>query len=269
MDHLLKQYRWFGLLCLQAAITLQFFMLRHVDDWAAKYFASNSFAAKLLVFIASSSVLFFLIAKLPLLWYEHFGWKLLNPRVIIEGRWMYSVVYYPPDTSLLRKEGQDKLLNILSHIKDNHGQMWVDQGVFIVSVQEGVGYLGEGPTAYKVTWKGSAVTISTQGTVGLYYSTNHGGVKFNGFDDLVVRSRDTRGRPTELFGHFWMISEGTSFVLRGEITYTRDNGLANSSAPTTRYISTSDKTLAIAEQSHALEPASGPVSNREPSPPAQ
>jgi hypothetical protein len=269
MDNLLKQYRWFGLLCLQAAITLQFFMVRHVDDWAIRYFASNSFAAKLLMFIASSSVLFFLIGKLPLLWYEHVGWKLFNPKINIEGRWQYSVVYYNPDTSLLRKEGQDKLLKILSHIKDNHGQMWVDQGVFLVSVQEGVGYLGQGPTAFKVTWKGSAVIISTQGTVGLYYSTNHGGVKFNGFDDLVVRSRDARGRPTELFGHFWMVSEGTAFVLRGEITYTRDAMVAYSSAPSTRYIGKTDKGLAMAEQSHALEPAAGPDLNGTSSPPAQ
>jgi hypothetical protein len=147
--------------------------------------------------------------------------------------------------------------------------MWVDQGVFLASVQEGVGYLGEGPTAYKVTWKGSAVNISTQGTVGLYYSTNHGGVKFNGFDDLVVRSRDTRGRPTELFGHFWMISEGTAFVLRGEIIYTRDCGVANKSAATPRNISTSEKSLAIAEQSHAPAPAAARVSSGEKLPPAQ
>jgi hypothetical protein len=229
MDHLLKQYRWVGLLCLQAAITLQFFMLRHVDDWAVKYLSSDSFAAKLVMFIASSSALFFLAAKLPLLWYEHFGWKLLNPRVNIEGRWKYSVVYYPPDTSLLRKDGHDKILSILSHIKNNHGQMWVDQGVFGVSVQEGVGYLGEGPTAFKVTWKATAVTISTQGSVGLYYTTNHGGVKFNGFDDLIVRSRDRRGRPVEIFGHFWMISEVSGFVIRGEITYTREASTENSS----------------------------------------
>jgi hypothetical protein len=269
MDHLLKQYRWFGLVCLQTAITLQFFMLRHVDAWAEKYLASDSFAAKLLVFLASSSALFLLTAKLPLLWYEHFGWKLLNPRVNIEGIWKYNVVYYTPDTSLLRREGQEKILNILTHIKDNHGQMWVDQGVFCVSVQEGVGYLGEGPTAYKVTWKGTAVNISSQGTVGLYYTTNHGGVKFNGFDDLVVRRRDKRGSPLELFGHFWMISEGTAFVLRGEITYTREGGAENRPAPSNRINGTAGARIATAEQSHALEPAAGPVSIGKSSPPAQ
>jgi hypothetical protein len=67
-------------------------MLRHVDDWAVRYFASNGFGAKLLMFIASSSVLFLLVARLPLFWYEYFGWKLFNPRVNIEGRWKYSLL---------------------------------------------------------------------------------------------------------------------------------------------------------------------------------
>jgi hypothetical protein len=223
MEELLKQYRWFSLLCLQTAITLQFFMLRHVDTWAVNFLGSDSYAAKILMFIVSSSALFMLVAQAPLYWYEYFGWKILNPKINIEGRWRYHVVYYKPETTLLRKEGQEKVANILSHIKDNHGQMWVEQGVYSIVVQEGVGYLGAGPTALMVAWKGTSVTITRQGTVGLYYSTNHGGVKFNGFDDLVVRIRDKRGRPIELFGHFWMIPEGTSFVLRGEVTYRRED----------------------------------------------
>jgi hypothetical protein len=253
MDDLLKQYRWFGLLCLQSAITLQFFMLRHVDDWAVKYFGSDSVPAKLLMFIASSSALFFLIARMPILWYERFGWKRLNPRVDIQGRWNYGVVYYPPDTSHLRKDGHERITRLLAHIKDNHGQMWVEQGVFSVTIQEAVGYLGEGPTAFKVTWKATAVIVSSQGTVGFFYTTNHGGLKFNGFDDLVVRSRDRRRRPTELFGHFWMISEETGFVLRGEITYTRAHDVESGPALVKQDIAKAESGSAIAERIGAPE----------------
>lgn len=221
MEEMAKHFKAFGFLWLEVAIIAQFFAIQVVFPTLPAQTTQATFFNGLIFFLLANSSLYLLLAGLPLLWFEKAGWKVFHRKVNVAGGWRYAILYYTPNTQYLKKGGQEKLINLLNRLKDNHGEVWFDQTVFGISVQEGAGYLGQGPDALKATWKGTSVSVTKQGNVVVHFSANLGGIKFNGIDDLTVSKRDKKGQPIEMFGHFLMVPDGTDFVLRGEITYYR------------------------------------------------
>src|SRR5262245_49410571 len=202
MEDMTKHYKALGLLWLEIAVIAQFFVIQVVFPKLPAQTTQSDFFTSLLFFLLANSSLYLLLAGLPLLWFERAGWKVLHRKVNVKGRWRYAIYYYPPNTEYLKKVGQGKLLDLINRLKDNHGEVWIDQTVFGISVQEGTGYLGQGPDALKTTWKGTSVSVTKQGNVVIHFSSNLGGIKFNGIDDLTVSKRDTKEQPIEMFGHF-------------------------------------------------------------------
>ncbi|MBW9262213.1 MAG: hypothetical protein K1564_11640 [Candidatus Thiodiazotropha sp. (ex. Lucinisca nassula)] len=218
MEEISKQYKMFGLLWLEIAVILQFFIVQVL--WPSiSQGSTSSFMDSLVFFVLANSTLYIGVAGLPLLWFEKKGWKIFHRQLNISGKWNYKIVYYEPETKHLRKEGQEQLIKLIDHLTDNHGEVWIRQGVFGVNAQQGVGILGESPNAMKATWKGTSVSVEKDGKVLIYFQANLGGIKFSGLDDLTVCKTDDKQQPVEMFGHFHLLPEGLDFVLRGEVTY--------------------------------------------------
>jgi len=167
-----------------------------------------------------------LLVVVPLRWYENSGWRGFNPEIDLHGRWEYSIKYYEPDFSPLKKAASDNLKKMLEHLDENHGIVYMKQTLFHLAIQEGIGKLGA-DNAPVSTWKAHSVKVQRNGRVIINFESNLGGFLFAGIDDVTVESRenDDVGKPLLMQGHFKLIPESTDFVLRGEITYRRQNSM--------------------------------------------
>ena len=222
MENIAKQYKAVGMFWLGIAIMLQFFVIQVVLPFLAQATTAKDSFGSFILFVLTNSGLYLIIAGAPLLWFEKAGWRRLNRRIYLHGKWNYKMTWYDPPTKHLNRVGQDKLRSLILRLNNNHGEVCITQSLFGISIHEGTGTLGSGPGAPRTTWTGVSVAVSDSGKVIIFFTSNLGGIKFNGVDDLTVSKRK-KGEPIEMVGHCQLIQEpaDSDFVIRGEITYFR------------------------------------------------
>lgn len=222
MDSIVKQYRAIGLLALEVSIIAQFYILMYAIPLVVSSQSSMSLIIKFIVFILSSTTLYLIVAKGPIYWFEKYGWKLFNRKVDFHGQWEYKhSCHTPSNAEHFTEEGRAEIDSLIERLKENHGKVIIEQNVFGISVQEGVGRLGEDQSAPITMWTVNSANFKTDGTFVIQFTSRLGGVTFNGIDTLVVQKRDKKGKPTEMTGQTLLRPENKDYVLNGQITYKR------------------------------------------------
>jgi hypothetical protein len=220
MEKVLKQYKTCAMACLELGIILQFFVIDVLFQLPGGNTVPSAKAQVFILFFATQSTLYLLLAALPLHWFEKSAWKRLNRDLDFDGEWHYWIRYYPPDKRNLAQEAQTKCNELLTHLQENHGTAQIKQTCFGLSLEEGVGQLGGGPRALKTTWTARSITITKEAGLVIHFRSNLGGVAFDGIDDLTVHR--VQSRPTTMTGHFRMYSDGYDLTIKGEIVYSRE-----------------------------------------------
>jgi hypothetical protein len=221
MDSIVKQYKAIGLLALEVSIIAQFYILMYAIPLALSSQTSMSLIIKFIIFILSSTTLYLIVAKGPIYWFEKFGWKLFNRKINFHGQWNYEHCCFPPSNyEHFTKKGKDEINGLIEKLKDNHGQVIIEQNVFGISVQEGAGCLGKDQSAPIATWSVNSASFGTNGTFVIQFTSKLGGTTFNGIDTLIVQKRH-KGKPVEMKGETLLRPENKDYVLIGQITYKR------------------------------------------------
>jgi len=221
MDNMVKQYKSLGLFALETSIIAQFYIIIYVIPLVQSNVTSLSWIFKFLTFVFSSTALYLVVAKGPIFWFEKFGWKLFNKNINFNGLWNYEHVCYDlVDNDIFTKKGKEQIMKLIEKLKNNHGQVLIEQDVFEISVKEGAGKLGNEQESPIATWKVNAVDFAKDGTFVYQFTSILGGSKFAGIDTLTVIKRD-KGKPIEMAGETLLMPENNAFVLRGQINLKR------------------------------------------------
>lgn len=208
MQKVMNQYKTLLGVLISLAILLQYFVLQWIKPFLDQSLKGSSptlaLAVEALTFLGTSTSIYILLCRGGLLWYEHVGWKVLNPDIDLSGKWTAEFFYNPETGNPVKGQSVPAT-----------GGLTIEQTWYgALSISGSYSYKSETGIANSF-WRTQSCSIiqneAGSPTLIFTYVTHRSGDEtfykpgegVRGVVEMWFEDQDHKGRPTKLEGPFF------------------------------------------------------------------
>jgi len=221
LDKTTTQFKRLAIVLLTFATIAYALLARLLDEEMSSFFENAAGFREVLTFLLSVSAVYSVVLVLPLLMFERWGWRIVNPKIDFNGYWKLKVTYRH-----IERSHKDPAMN-LEMPAEFLNTLTIRQTPFRVRIVEAVAVPFE-------QWTASNCEVTRDGGISFVYkatrqveSGSRYPTDFGGLETAQVDSRDYRGRPKTLRGQFFHIAKPNIPLYRGTSFYQRVNRKAH------------------------------------------